>query len=340
MNQTFSRWSIAAALTLVALTNGCTMKSQETPSLTGPSELGTAITVSVSPDVLTQDGGSQSMVTVSAFDSNGKPLRNVSMRSEIFVGGVIADFGTLSARSIVTGSDGRATLVYTAPPAPAGPAVDTNTTVSIAVTPLGHDYANSIPRFATIRLVPSGIVVPPDGLQPYFTMSPGIVQDNQTVLFEACGDANRPPCAPANNPVASYSWDFGDGRTSSGRTTTHAYGEAGTYVATLRITDQVGRSASTTQSVQVSPSDGPTAAFEFSPTDPLVNQAVNFNAGPSTAPAGRKIVSYTWDFGDGTSGSGELASHTYTLARTYKVVLTITDDTGKKATASQAVAPK
>ena len=119
------------------------MKKQETPSLTGPSELGTSCPSASSPDILTQDGGSQSLVTVSAFDSNGKPLRNLSLRSQIFVGGTAADFGTLSARSIVTGTDGQATLVYTAPAAPGGPAVDSGTTVNIAVTPIGTDFANS-----------------------------------------------------------------------------------------------------------------------------------------------------------------------------------------------------
>lgn len=341
MNQTFfKRWTLTGALALVAFSSGCTMKSQEAPRLTGPSELGTSISVSVNPDVLTQDGGSQSLVTVVAYDNNGKPLRNVSLRSEIVVGGVIADFGTLSARSIVTGTDGRATLVYTAPAAPGGPSVDTGTTVSISVTPLGTDFANSLPRFATIRLVPSGIVVPPDGLQPYFTLSPSTIQDHQTVIFDACGDPQRPPCAPGNNPIASYSWDFGDGKTGSGKTTSHAYDEAGTYVATLRVSDQLGRSASTTQSVAVSAAGGPTAAFEFSPQDPLINQPVNFNAGPSTAQPGRRIASYSWDFGDGTFGSGQITSHSYSLPRSYKVVLTVTDDTGKKATTSQAVSPK
>ena len=340
MNMTFLRRGvITVVLTLVAVSSGCTLKKQETPSLTGPSELGTSVSVSVAPDILTQDGGSQSLVTVTAFDQNGKPLRNLSLRSEIMVGGVVADFGTLSARSIVTGTDGRATLVYTAPAAPAGPAVDTGTTVSISVTPLGTDFANSFPRIATIRLVPPGVVVPPDGLQPSFTFTPNAPQDHQTVLFDACSDPQR-PCAPANNPVATYSWDFGDGKSASGKSVSHAYSEAGTYVATLRLTDQVGRSASTTQSLTVSAAGGPTAAFEFSPSDPLINQPVNFNAGPSSAQPGRRIASYTWDFGDGTFGSGEITSHSYSLPRSYKVVLTVTDDTGKKSTASQAVSPK
>src|SRR3990170_8356276 len=149
MNQTFLQRSImVVAAALVAFSSSCTMKDQETPPLTGPSALGPSIMVAVTPDLLTQDGGSQARVTVTAYDSNGRRKRDVSMRSEIFVGGVIADFGSLSARSIVTGNDGTATLVYTAPAAPAGPSVDLRTTVDIAVTPLGYDYSNSVTRIA------------------------------------------------------------------------------------------------------------------------------------------------------------------------------------------------
>ena len=42
-----------------------------------------------------------------------------------------------------------------------------------------------------------------------------------------------------------------------------------------------------------------------------------------------RIVSYAWDFGDGSTGSGLQLSHTYATAGTYRVVLTITDDTGE-----------
>jgi PKD repeat protein len=311
------------------------MKGQEEPALTGPSELGTAVSVTVTPDILTQDGGSQSLVTVKAYDSNGKPLPKLSLRSEIVVGGVIADFGTLSARSIVTGTDGSATLVYTAPAAPAGPAVDTGTTVNIYVTPIGNNFANSEPRFATIRLVPSGVVVAPDGLQPAFTFTPSTPSDHQTVLFDASTSK-----APGNNPIASYTWDFGDGARSSGRTASHGFDEAGTYVVTLRVADQLGRSGATTQSITVTAAGGPTAAFDFSPSDPLINQPVNFNAAASKAQPGRSISSYAWDFGDGTFGSGAITSHSYSLSRGYKVLLTVTDDTGKTSTVSQTVSPK
>ena len=92
------------------------MKDQDAPPLTGPSEFSQSITLTVSPDVLPQDGASQSLVTVTARDSSSQPIRNLALRAETRVGGVPVEFGSLSARSIATGSDGKATLVYTAPP--------------------------------------------------------------------------------------------------------------------------------------------------------------------------------------------------------------------------------
>ena len=96
-------------LAVTAIAAGCTMKKQEAPPLTGPSELGTSISVTVTPDILAQDGSSQSLVTITARDSNGLPLKNLSFRTEIQVAGVPLDFGSLSARNLVTDSNGRAT---------------------------------------------------------------------------------------------------------------------------------------------------------------------------------------------------------------------------------------
>ena len=199
----------------------CTMKNQEAPPLTGPSEFGTSITITVTPDVLTQDGASQSLVTITARDPNGNPLRNLSLRAEIFVDGSRVDFGSLSARNLVTDANGRATLVFTAPSSPSGPSVETFTTVQIVVTPVGTDFGNGSSRLATIRLVPPGVVVPPDGLRPNFTPADGAsFVDHETVLFDASVST-----APPNNPIVRYTWNFGDGQTGSGIRTTHAYAQ-------------------------------------------------------------------------------------------------------------------
>jgi hypothetical protein len=53
-----------------------------------------------------------------------------------------------------------------------------------------------------------------------------------------------------------------------------------------------------------------------------------FNASSSHS-YGPKIVTYEWDFGDGTTGTGKIVEHSYSSAGSYNVTLTITDDYGK-----------
>lgn len=60
------------------------------------------------------------------------------------------------------------------------------------------------------------------------------------------------------------------------------------------------------------------------------------NGTASTDPDGT-ITSYSWAFGDGTTGSGATVAHSYTAAGTYVAELTVTDDDGATSTASQSV---
>lgn len=69
----------------------------------------------------------------------------------------------------------------------------------------------------------------------------------------------------------------------------------------------------------------PVAQFSYSPSEPLVNQTVTFNASASYDPDGN-ITKYAWDFGDGTTGCGMIVNHTYTASGAYIVTLTVKDD--------------
>jgi PKD repeat protein len=338
MNRILCSTRVAIVLLIGAVlmaSASCTMKSQDPPPLSGPSEFATAIVVSVTPDVLPLDGASQSLVTIMARDATGKALRNLSLHVEISVDGLRADFGSISARNLVTDSNGRATLVYTAPAVPAGPAVDTGTVVAIEVTAIGTNFSNSVsPRLATIRLIPPGVVVPPDGLQPKFTFGPTAPTDHQTVLFDASTST-----ASSNNPIASYSWNFGDGGSGSGRTASHAFNSAGTYVVTLTVADGFSRTASTTQTIEVSGGATPTASFLTSPSTPRVGENVNFNASASRPATGRTIRTYEWDFGDGVqkTTTTPATTHDYDTAGTFAVTLVVTDDAGRQEVATGSV---
>src|SRR5262249_15295662 len=57
--------------------------------------------------------------------------------------------------------------------------------------------------------------------------------------------------------ISAYAWDFGDSAVSSAPSTFHSYNAAGTYVALLRVTDNAGSTASTTQTITVKPLPAP-----------------------------------------------------------------------------------
>ena len=94
-------------------------------------------------------------------------------------------------------------------------------------------------------------------------------------------------------------------------------------------------STSTTTTTTVAPTA--TAQFVFAPTAPAAQQPVFFNGFGSTPGRGTKIVTFSWDFGDGSTGTGMSLSHTYTDQALYAVTLTVTDDAGDSAKVSQIV---
>lgn len=74
----------------------------------------------------------------------------------------------------------------------------------------------------------------------------------------------------------------------------------------------------------------PVADFSVTPATVVAGQTATFDAGLSSASAsGTTLVSYEWDFGDGSKGSGKTASHTYAKSGEYYVALTVKDSKGQ-----------
>jgi PKD repeat protein len=126
--------------------------------------------------------------------------------------------------------------------------------------------------------------------------------DTLTVNVDASGSYHL------NGTIVSYSWFFGDGSIATGMTANHTYASGGSYTIVLRVTDEDGMSGSLSQQVTVELPPPPTASFVYA----VSGLTVNVDASIST---GNGIVSYVWDWGDGTSGSGMTASHTYATAK-------------------------
>jgi PKD repeat protein len=109
--------------------------------------------------------------------------------------------------------------------------------------------------------------------------------------------------------------------------------KAGTRQYVLKAEGPDKNSYETGQITVIDDSVPPVATFTYACTD----LSCTFDGSGSNDPDGT-IVSYEWDFGDGATGNGATASHTYASSGTYSVSLTVTDDGSDTGTDSQNVA--
>jgi PKD repeat protein len=341
------RFSFIAVAGLIAV-SACGVHQVTAPSTAavgGTSTFALSLDMTATPDSITQDGASQSSVVVTAHGPDGKPMSGVSIRLAMSVDGVTQDFGTLSARTLVTGSDGAARAVYTAPPS-SPLAGGSGKMISIAASASGTNAQAPNASTVAIRLVPPGVILPPAQTPvAQFTVTPTPINFNIPVTFDGSTSCAVPlvggvcqaaiPGTPTVDSIVSFAWTFGDGTTGSGRTVTHSYApsSAASFSATLTVTNDRGLAASATQTVSATASPAPTGDWVSSPADPVINQDVFFNADAVRAALGHSIVQYSWNFGDNSAdatANGFQVTHKFTQAGNFLVVLSVLDDAGQK----------
>jgi len=142
-------------------------------------------------------------------------------------------------------------------------------------------------------------------------------------------DVNGIDAFDPDGTIVSYDYDFGNGTTGSGEVTSVVYDVPGIYTITLTVTDNDGASDQASIGIEVlqAPNIPPTANLVANPEIGTVPLTVNVDASGSDDPDG-VIVDYTYDFGNGTSGSGVTSTVTYDQVGTYQILLTVTDDEG------------
>jgi phosphate binding protein len=124
-----------------------------------------------------------------------------------------------------------------------------------------------------------------------------------------------------NNPT-SWSWNFGDGSTSTVQNPTHKYIKAGKYTVSLTVKNAAGSNTST-KSSYINVVATPAAAFSASPTSGKVPLTVKFTDKSTGSP-----TSWSWNFGDKSTSTVQSPSHKYTKKGTYTVSLTVKNAAG------------
>ncbi len=150
-------------------------------------------------------------------------------------------------------------------------------------------------------------------------LAPMTAQLNATVNYD--GSASFDP----DGTISLYDWNFSDGITASGAKTTKTFTTAGTYTATLVVTDSDSLTNSTFRDITVGGVMVP-IANPGGPYTGTEGQAVSFDASLSTHVG--PIKKYIWDFGDGAAvvqGAVPTTSHTYNQPGAYTVTVAVQD---------------
>jgi|SoiMethySBSTD1v2_1073268.scaffolds.fasta_scaffold04062_20 PKD repeat protein len=165
-----------------------------------------------------------------------------------------------------------------------------------------------------------------------FTVSPTPPPTNVDIFFNAT--ASR---AATGRTITSYIWEFGDGTGASGPIVTHKFTGAGSFVVMLTVTDDAGSQTQVSQTLAVgTAASNPIAQL----TTTLSGRRVLADASASTPGTGATIVSYRFDYGDGSTPeivTNPVQSHTYTGPGTFIVQVEITDSNGKTASKTVSI---
>lgn len=176
----------------------------------------------------------------------------------------------------------------------------------------------------------------PGGATPAFTVSGG---QGTSLTFNPTGTVS-------NVSYTLVYWLYGDnmfdreifspGGGQGLLTFAHTYSAPGDYTATEYIVTANGRTAQISHTVTVG--RPPVATFGATPAPAVAGSSTFFNAAGSGTPnTGASVASYTWNFGDGSGGSGPTIGHAYASPGTYTATLTVTDTAGYTASISHQV---
>ncbi len=173
-----------------------------------------------------------------------------------------------------------------------------------------------------------GTSVPPNTAPKANIIAPSSGNVDQVLSFDGSNSSD------AEGPIATYSWKFGDGSTSTQASPSHSYRSGGTFNVSLTVADSEGltNTASTTINIGSVTNKPPTAVVN-GPYSGSVNSAISFSSAGSSDPEGSALT-YDWNFGDGGRSTQANPAHTFSSQGTKNITLIVKDSAGLSHTAT------
>lgn len=230
--------------------------------------------------------------------------------------------------------------------APGSPAIDAADATVSGFTPSDHD---GVPPSDDPTVPDTGSGSPAYADRGAFESDPrpivslsltprdGRIDVSGTVTADASGSIDT-----GGTPIASFLFDFGDGTVvgpQADAIAAHAFPSGGVYTLAVTVADAAGGGTTVSRQITVT-DDPPLPLLHVSPLSGLVDLTVTADGSGSLDLDITPVADYTFDFGDGTivgPQSSPVASHTYTAAGNYTIVMTVADTARNAATATSEV---
>lgn len=133
----------------------------------------------------------------------------------------------------------------------------------------------------------------------------------------------------STSSIIYWSWNFGDGYSSENQNPEHQYFVEGSYIVSLNIICQDGSSSSKIDTIEVKKVIPSSCVASFTSKADTAATLYSFQFTDHSVSPGDTIISWVWDFGDGSSTSNQQnPSHQYTSFGAYSVSLSITTTNG------------
>lgn len=228
--------------------HGCGLNDVDLPDLDGPSTFATNLFLRATPDLLVADGVSQSVITATVLDENGRPAANRQIFFTIAdedgrfaaIGSFPTNEGPGFAVTVRSDAQGIARVVYQAPPRTDATA---DQTVLIAARPIGDDATNTLYRTVRIELrsaEPRQFPPTPGNAGPscgIVVEAPNGFRTNVAILFQTSS-------FDPDGTIVRYEWNCGNGNNVNySPDIACVYRTAGAYTVTQRVTDDDGAQA-------------------------------------------------------------------------------------------------
>ncbi|HEY2375215.1 MAG TPA: DNA/RNA non-specific endonuclease [Gemmatimonadaceae bacterium] len=168
----------------------------------------------------------------------------------------------------------------------------------------------------------------------------GNAREGSPVTFDASSSSDADLSQSGISNALTYSWQFSDGATATGRTTSHTFAHFGPYAATLTVTDAIGWPSTVSQTLMVDD----VAPVVTAPAGASLIAGETYSASAGFADPGTDSWTGTVDYGDGSgpqpltlAGKSFTLSHVYGSAGTFRVTVTVSDDGGAGGSSSSTV---